>query len=360
MYRERMASGTAPATKPVAPTPADASGATVTASKAPRGGPTLDDAKAAADVLVERGAELVMLYGSVARGEQRRFSDIDLVAVFPDIDYRSRVKATIELEAAAGKASGRLVQVLVTDRAEWRVQTEQVTTSFASAISGDLRVLADFRPLGEQAWERTDWDKEQVMAASDDEHAEQRLDTAGRLLVRLRGQLSPSSAELDAEDANSPDATELREERLIGACATAHVAIENSLKAVGAMATIDALTMWSHDVGKVADKLVDELGDDGEAMRTLLASAPELVKAPGYITMWRTIGTYGTGTDGLTAADLASPAFTAAISTIAADVASAAASWCARQGLDAPAATARITRETPKVHTAAQSLHDLP
>ena len=118
--------------------------------------PTLRDARAAADALVAEGVCEVWLYGSVARGEMHRGSDIDLLAVFNDLDYRKRWRVARRLQGAAVDACGRGVEVLVTDRAEWRIQRERVTASFISAISCDLILLAcSPDPAGE-----VDWDKE--------------------------------------------------------------------------------------------------------------------------------------------------------------------------------------------------------
>ena len=47
----------------------------------------MDDARRAADELIAAGAGRVLLFGSLARGEQRGASDIDLVAVYDDLDY---------------------------------------------------------------------------------------------------------------------------------------------------------------------------------------------------------------------------------------------------------------------------------
>ena len=95
--------------------------------------PTLEDARRAAQALVDVGVGEVWLYGSVARGESEPGSDIDLVAVLDDLDYRRRVRVKGELQEVARSACGRRVEVLVTDRVEWRIQREQVPASFVRA-----------------------------------------------------------------------------------------------------------------------------------------------------------------------------------------------------------------------------------
>ncbi|MCY4664962.1 MAG: nucleotidyltransferase domain-containing protein, partial [Acidimicrobiaceae bacterium] len=52
--------------------------------------PTIDDARRAGRALAEAGAREVMVFGSVAKGEARPCSDIDLVVGLDDLDYRSR------------------------------------------------------------------------------------------------------------------------------------------------------------------------------------------------------------------------------------------------------------------------------
>ena len=103
--------------------------------------PTLDDARRAAQALVDAGVGEVWLYGSVARGESEPGSDIDLVAVLDDLEYRRRLSTKRDLQEVARAACGRWVEVLVTDRAEWRIQREQVSASFISAISCDLKAI---------------------------------------------------------------------------------------------------------------------------------------------------------------------------------------------------------------------------
>jgi len=93
---------------------------------------------------VARGAEEVLVFGSVARGDAGERSDIDLVAVFSDIDYSQRHHLERRLEEAAGAAVGRWpVQVVVTDRPEWRGRVENVSSSFERRISADTVAVAD-------------------------------------------------------------------------------------------------------------------------------------------------------------------------------------------------------------------------
>ena len=94
---------------------------------APLAAPTRADAAAAAAVLIDRGVAEVLLVGSVARGAASADSDIDLVAIFADLDYSERAERRRELEAAARAAVPWPVQVHVTDRPErspaWSLRT---------------------------------------------------------------------------------------------------------------------------------------------------------------------------------------------------------------------------------------------
>lgn len=298
--------------------------------------PTLDDARRAAGALMERGARRVLLFGSLARGEQRARSDIDLVAEFADVEYRQRHKLEAELRQAATAACGYSVDVIATDRAEWCIQTERVTKSFASAISDDVVVLAECTDVPEQSAAHVDTaHKEQLMPTTDEELASQRLGYVERLVGRLRGQVTPGPEEFRAqENGDSADHDLLREERLISACSTAHLVIENGLKAVGMLTDVTAKTLWQHDVGKLAGAIETALPpEEADGLVRLLDSEPELVRAPSYITMWRTLGAYGTATDGRTAAEVATWEFTRALTQVAADIAGAAAEWCSDHGI---------------------------
>ena len=281
--------------------------------------PTWREARRAADALIAAGAGQVWLFGSVARGAQRRFSDIDLVAVLDDLDYRRRWRVETELKAAASAAAGRPVDVVVTDRPEWRVQQQRVPASFAAAIRADLTLLAD-RP----AAVRVDWDKEQTMATSNEQLAMQRLDDVARQLISILRYLEPHRREMAAAaGGDRAEYEEYRAGRLVGLCEAAHLAVEGALKAVGTLTGVKADLLYQHDVESIADALPT---GERAAMRELLTAAPDLVKTPGYITMWRTRGAYRTATEGMTVEEIATPRFAAAIVGIAADMAAAAVS----------------------------------
>ena len=261
----------------------------------------------------------VWLYGSVARGESEPGSDIDLVAVFHDLQYRRRLRAKGELQELAREACGQRVEVQVTDRAEWRIQREEVSASFASAIACDLQLLACI----DTAFGEVNWGKDQVMAASNDELALERMRGVLLNLTKIDACCMPSPRERELADDDDPgDCLLVRGGRLVVLCEAADMAVENAAKAVGVLSDVSAKTLWQHDVQTIVAELDDE---DTDPFAGLLAAAPELVKSPGYVTMWRTRGAYGTPTEGMTAQQIATPPFARAIGLIACDVASYAA-----------------------------------
>ena len=142
------------------------------------------------------------------------------------------------------------------------------------------------------------------------------------MAVRIGGtrgvRAAPSPAERDLADDDDPgDYLLARGGRLVVLCEASDMAVENAAKAVGVISGVDAKTLWEHDVDKIIGALDDE---DTDALSELLAAAPELVKSPDYVSMWRTRGAYGSPTEGKTAQEVATPAFAKAIGLIACDV----------------------------------------
>ena len=310
--------------------------------------PTLDDARRAARALVDAGVAEVWLYGSVARGESRPSSDIDLVAVLDDLKYRKRLRAKRRLDEVAREACGHRVEVLVTDRAEWRIQREQVSASFVAAISHDIMLLAA-NPI---RLAHVDWDKDQVMPTSNGELALERLRGVLLNLTKIDGSCTPSRRERDlAEDDDPGDYLLTRGGRLVVLCEAADMAVENAAKAVATLSGVKAATLWEHDVATIVGALDD---DDRSAFSRLLAAAPDLVKSPEYVTMWRTRGAYCTRTEGMTAQEIATPAFARAIGLIACDMAAHAADAVERR-IGAHDEVAEVRRWATRVR---QGLHD--
>ena len=287
--------------------------------------PTLQKARQAGEALATAGAGQVWLFGSLARGEVHPHSDIDLIAVFDDVDYRNRRRIETDLRRKASATAGRPVDVMVTDRAEWKIQ-RQIPASFVTAIEEDLTLLAD-RP----AAVAVQWDKEQVMATSNEQLSAQRIGDVVGQLAKILGGLDPTPRELSASDPGERDW--LVGGRLIGLCEAAHLVVEASLKAVGTLTGAPAKTLYDHNVETLADALPLP---ERDAVLALMAIAPGLVKNPGYITMWRAKGSYTSPTEGMTAQEIATPRFTAAILHIAIEVATIAVDRVNSYGIPIP------------------------
>ena len=244
----------------------------------PVGGPSLRDAGRAAEVLADAGVAVVLLYGSVARGDQHADSDIDLVAVLDDLDYSTRWHRRCELERLATGAAGRRVEVFVTDRPEWEHRTSRVATSFEAGIADDAVVLCDRPPDGVR------WTKEIGMPASDFDEAVASLRNTNQALGELRDDLEPGGNERDERAAG--DAFEYSVAvaiRLRGVCSRSQSALENALKAL--------IHLFGDDApGKLhaLDELLAKLPDPP---RRAVAAILEGLDLP-VVSEWRKRGTY--------------------------------------------------------------------
>ena len=274
---------------------------------AARAAPTLDDARAAGRALAGAGARQVLAFGSVARGDAEPHSDIDLVVVLDDLDYRGRRSAAQQLRAVAENAAGRRVDMWLTDAPEWAVQNRRAA-SFAAAIRDDLVAVA--------GCDRDDsairWDKQQVMAASDTDDAFRRLREAGQQLNRLAGAHRPGHREREAAAGDEDLHHELRADRLVQACTAAAMAIGSAFKALGTDAQIDPRLLYrNHHVAPIVEELDAE---DRAAAGTILTAA---VTADSVVA-WRTLGDYFPAPDDPQPEDLATVAYTTAIAAAAA------------------------------------------
>lgn len=107
--------------------------------------PTISDAAAAAAALVSVGARRVLLYGSVAKGDQGPGSDVDLVAVFDeharfstddDSDY-------VRSHEALSRVLGEIpYDLIMSDWASWEVRS-QLGSAIEHEIAAGHVVLAD-------------------------------------------------------------------------------------------------------------------------------------------------------------------------------------------------------------------------
>ena len=182
--------------------------------------PSVRDAERVAAALAAEGVCEVWLHGSVARGVAGPGSDIDLVAVYPDLDYRRRWKRKGELSELAGRFCPWEVDVFVTDLPEWTIRSGLIT-SFERGV----------RALGELLLPRPDavigvrWGKEIGLPGSDDQEALYTLKLAN-------GALSNVDTALDWLVANRTRQDYRRELQIYQVCRESQMAAEGALKAL--------------------------------------------------------------------------------------------------------------------------------
>ena len=242
--------------------------------------PTVREAQRAAERLVEAGAGRVLLFGSVACGRATVGSDIDLVAIFDDIDYRERLGIRSELRAAAESVVDSPVEVFVTDRAEWRRRTQEVSASFEAGIAASAVVLVD-RPAG-----AVRWDKEIGLADNNTDEALGRLDEASKALSTMTRAMHPDEWEM-----TDPQQDHATRWRLIDVCSAGAMAAETALKALAA--SNDTPAPHKHRI----DLLVPLAGPRTHDVRTALADLETNTVAGGDepygdLSIWRAAGTY--------------------------------------------------------------------
>ena len=216
------------------------------------GVPTIADARLAAEVLADAGAGRVLLYGSVARGQQTPDSDIDLVAIFDDLgDYADRWRLKGALAEAAREACGWPVQVKVTDRPEWRIRSERLRWTL------ERRIAPEVVPLVERPEVGVDWGKEIGMADSDAGEALDRLLNIGTQVTQILAATTQWPAEEGAvADGDDEALAFYRKHRLWALCGAAQLCAENALKAqIHVICGDDPRRV--HSIPKLASELPD-------------------------------------------------------------------------------------------------------
>lgn len=254
--------------------------------------PTRADAERAAEELAAAGAGQVLLFGSLARGDADPRSDIDLVAIFDDLDYSQRWNLKCELSSRAGAVAGHSVDIFVTDRPEWRHRVERVSASFEAGIAPEAVVLTE-QPC-RQVW----WDKEIGLATSNEQEANRRLLDAAEALSSLEARLAPDVSETVAARSGDTAESDWRQaRRMVDICTHAHMATENALKAL--VALTGAAIPYSHNIDSLISDTPPAVQD---RVRAALRVAPEVMS------LWRTAGAYAADRPELSnhdAADLA-------------------------------------------------------
>lgn len=212
--------------------------------------PTMADARRAAEALAEEGAARVVVFGSVASGEATEGSDIDLIAIYDDIDYSKRRELAAPARSAAGSAAGFRVDVIVTDRPEWRMRTTRVRTSLEARAARTGTVLLD-RQAG-----TVYWDKEMVMPTDDYREALYRLGHVGDALEDLHQRLEPGRMQALYVELGAVEAAHLaglgRMLALGGFCQSA---VEASVKALLHLTAQPRRRPWGHRIENLCREL---------------------------------------------------------------------------------------------------------
>lgn len=242
--------------------------------------PAAREAQRAAERLAAAGAGRVLLFGSVARGSATADSDIDLVAIFDDIDYSQRHRIRSALCEAANSVVERPVEVFVTDRAEWHRRTREVSASFEAGIASAAVVLVD-RPAG-----AVRWDKEIGLPDNNTDEALGRLDEASKALRSMVRSMLP-----DDWEALETDDDHVTRWRLVDVCSSGAMAVETALKALAAAQGAPA--PHKHRI----DLLVPLAGRRADDARAALAGLEANTLARGDaayrdLSIWREAGTY--------------------------------------------------------------------
>ena len=296
-----------PVTAPVVPVPdpsdpaaalsESAAAAPAAAADKARGAvPVLADARSVAEVLLGEGVEEVLVYGSVARGSADERSDIDLVAIFADIDYGRRHAIQKHLEAAADAAAAWPVQVHVTDRPEWRARVANVSASFEHFI-GSYTIRVAINGIHSQP----KWAKTMVKPMNNAEEALQYFND--RALARLSELASNARESFEEVDpgCSEQEREEARLLRMVRVCEDSAIAVELCLKALAALhgahpPSEKELRSAGHDIRKCLELIPEEPRRETERLiRRRNLNLAEM-------STWRTHSTYPDDVDEVRAA----------------------------------------------------------
>ena len=228
----------------------------------------------------------MLLFGSVARGDAGPHSDIDLVAVFDDIDYALRFGIGSTLSSIATAAAQCPVDVHVTDVPEWRHRTERVSSSFEAGIAGYAVLLVD-KPVG-----HVQWDKEIGLPTNNHAEACKHLDDTSKALDAMPAHARPGVYEIRAFESGDTELGHRRRfHRMVELCVAASTAIETALKAMTAVA--GKPTPFEHKIHSLLP-LAEPAGGAATTALAVFATNTLDASADPYndVTIWRAEGTY--------------------------------------------------------------------
>ena len=235
----------------------------------------------------------MLLFGSVAEGTADGDSDIDLVAIFDDLDYQDRLPLKWRLEAACAAGAGRNVDVWLTDWPEWRHRVLNVSSSFEAHIQPHCLHLVDGRPDNDLV----NWDKDIGMPSTNLEEAITKLDDVRKALASLKEACHARTGEmtltLQGKRVSDQDIHSTRLEQL---CAAASIVIEASLKVLTVMG--GEHPQRTHSISALLDNCPDVPARVTDALEPLRENTISAISTQDFddITRWRVAATYGSDT----------------------------------------------------------------
>lgn len=240
----------------------------------------LGAARRAADELVDAGVGRVLLFGSVARGDCGENSDVDLVAIYDDLDYAERHRRRCRLEAQASAAAGCPVDVMVTDAPEWAVRTSKVPCSVEASVARYAVQIA-----AADSHTQIDWDKEIGLPDTPAGEMQSRFTDMSNAVIRLERNLRPDPSEIAAADEGDADEHRYREGvRFATAMAEVLAVVESAAKATH----IVSLGVAPERVHNIAELLRPQPETIRSAFATLAGSEVDLDR----LHLWRQGFTY--------------------------------------------------------------------
>lgn len=212
--------------------------------------PDLAAARRAADEIAAAGVGRVLLFGSLARGEAQADSDIDLVAIYDDLDYAERSTRRCRLESRAHRAAGCPVDVYVTDAPEWARRTTQVPCSLEAHIVNEAIELAD---TGSHTGVK--WEKEIGLPADITGELQHRFTDMTSGIFHLTGRLRPTQDEADAAAEGDRDEVAACENyRFAAAMGDIHMIAEAAAKASHIL-FVGTTPAHTHEIARLLDSL---------------------------------------------------------------------------------------------------------
>ena len=220
--------------------------------------PCMDDARAAASAIAEQvpGTERVCVYGSVARGDSHPGSDIDLVVIFDDIDYKEdRTRLATACWSAAGDVPYP-VGLMITDRHEWAIRTAMATTIERSILSDIIELHASDN--GQKLTSQPLVNKKMEIPVTDLDEAYRRVGEVSEAHWAVFEAITPGKSETKAatEASQSGKLLKLRKARYRKIMTECDMALELSLKCIH-HALADTPPEREHSLKKLLDNLPD-------------------------------------------------------------------------------------------------------